>query len=366
MSENDLYAPLMAQLGYPDSERMRALLKNMMNEEEAAIVGALPGTVEDTAKKVGKDTEVVRKILDKLFYDGVVAPRGDFNNRDFYNFARHGVGLFHDATQASKMRDPVKDAEFYGLWQDFVMNDWYPDTGKAMAAAPTPRSRIVPAYKSVQHLPEFSPQDDYRELLKAQDMIAVVPCSCRYRTASVGEPCDYCAEEERFNCLLFNRNAEYAVARGSGNKLSIEEALELCDKVEEDGLLHIWPNADVMGGVPVSCQCCRDCCMIYVPMDMAEASIGKVWEKSRFEAVVDQDKCDGCQDCVDRCQFDAIEMVRIKTATTKKGKKGKLKSTINPDNCWGCGVCVLACEETNALTMKAVRPPEFIPAMPKT
>ena len=59
--------------------------------------------------------------------------------------------------------------------------------------------------------------------------------------------------------------------------------------------------------------------------------------------------------------FDAIEMKRVKTPTTKKGKKGKLKSTIIDENCWGCGVCVLACDEANAMSMKAVRPPEHIP-----
>ena len=104
--------------------------------------------------------------------------------------------------------------------------------------------------------------------------------------------------------------------------------------------------------------------MNYVPMDMLNESIGHVWAKSRFEAVVDRDKCTGCQDCVDRCQFDAIEMVRVKTATTKKGKKGKLKSIIDPEKCWGCGVCVLACDEANAMSMKTVRPPEHIPVMP--
>lgn len=103
--------------------------------------------------------------------------------------------------------------------------------------------------------------------------------------------------------------------------------------------------------------------MNYVPMDMTGESIGHVWVKSRFLAVVDQDKCTGCQDCVDRCQFDTIEMKRIKTPTTKKGKKGKLKSTIIEEKCWGCGVCVLACDEANALSMKAIRPPEHIPRL---
>jgi len=365
MSSNDPYAPLMAHLGYPDSDRLRVLLKNMMTEDEAEMVATLPSSVEDTAKKVGKSKEDVQKVLDKLFYDGVVIPKGDFEKRDFFNFARHGMGQFHDGTQASQMRDMEKDKEFFQLWHDFVIHEWYPAKGKAAVASPVPFQRIVPAYKSVKDLPDLLPHENFHEMLKAQDKIAVVPCSCRYRTTSIEEQCDYTSEVDRWNCIQFNRGADYAVKRGSGKELSIEEALELCDKVEEDGLLHVWINADLMKGAPTSCQCCRDCCMDYVPMDILEESIGNSWAKSRYLAVVDQDKCTGCQDCVDRCQFDAIEMVRVKTATTKKGKKGKLKSSIDEENCWGCGVCVLACDEANALTMKAVRPPEFIPEVPK-
>jgi len=363
MSSTDPYAPFMAHLGYPNSDRLRAVLKNMMTEEQATVVAALPGTVAETAQKTGKEKSEVQKILDKLFFDGAVFPKGDFVNRDYFNLPR-SMGHFHDTTQASMRRDVEKDKAFYQLWHDFVENEWYPDKGRAAIEAEVPRIRIIPAYKSVKDLPDLLPHENFPEMLKAQDMIAVVPCSCRYRTTAVDEPCDYTTEKDRWNCIVFNRGAEYNVKRGSGIELSVEEALELSDKVEEDGLLHVWYNADLMAGAPVSCQCCRDCCMDYRPMDILDESIGNVWAKSRFEAVVDQDKCTGCQDCVDRCQFDAIEMVRVKTATTKKGKKGKLKSIIDPDKCWGCGVCVLACDEANAMSMKTVRPPEIIPVMP--
>jgi len=51
--------------------------------------------------------------------------------------------------------------------------------------------------------------------------------------------------------------------------------------------------------------------------------------------------------------FDAIDMVKV------PGSK-KLKATVDSEKCYGCGVCVLKCEP-GALSMKTVRPLEYIP-----
>jgi Fe-S-cluster-containing dehydrogenase component len=59
--------------------------------------------------------------------------------------------------------------------------------------------------------------------------------------------------------------------------------------------------------------------------------------------------------------FDAIEMVKPEASKTGKKTK-KMKAVVDPEKCWGCGVCVVGCDEANALSMKVVRPPEFIPA----
>jgi ferredoxin len=73
---------------------------------------------------------------------------------------------------------------------------------------------------------------------------------------------------------------------------------------------------------------------------------------NRFLAVVNEDSCKGCQDCVERCPFEAIEM--RKTANSKK-----LKASVDPEKCKGCGVCIVGCKQ-NALTYRIVRPPEYI------
>jgi len=353
MSTKDAYDALTEKLGFPGSTRLRSTLQTLMTPEQARLAEALPGSISEVAEKTGVSQDDVRKSLEELYRKGVVFPRGDFVNRDYYRFARNIVQL-HDATQASRDLDLEKDRVFFQQWHDFCNEEMYPRLATIFKAFTAPLSRVVPAYNAIKDLPGVLPVENFHELLKAQELIAVVPCSCRFRTTSVGEQCEHTAEAETWHCLQFGRGAEYVISRGSGRKLTTEEALELSDAIEEDGLLHMWPNNANMTDINTSCQCCRDCCENYVSVDQAAISIGTTWQKSRYEAyVADLDSCTGCQDCVDRCQFDAIEMV--KAAGSKR-----LKAAIDSEKCFGCGACVVGCSP-ESLKMRVVRPPEFIP-----
>lgn len=48
--------------------------------------------------------------------------------------------------------------------------------------------------------------------------------------------------------------------------------------------------------------------------------------------VVDQDKCEGCEECVDVCPMEVFEM--------RDGKS----FPVNADDCEGCESCVEVCE----------------------
>lgn len=358
MSGSDSYAVLAERLSFPGSQRLRAILEHLLTPDVAKMVEALPGTATEVAEKTGFDADRVHTELDKLFFKGVVFPRGDYSKREYYRFART-ITQFHDASQAGKELDYVKDRKFYELWQDFVMNEMYPRTAQTrqadVAVNGHPRSRVVPAYKSIAGLSDMLPHENYREMVGAQKRVAVVRCSCRFRTTAVGQHCDRVSEEETQYCLQFGRSADYSLARGSGRELSVDQAVALIDDMEEKGLVHMWANTNIVEGINTSCNCCRDCCMSYVPMDQAGLSIGLAWEKSRYAAyMASSDDCDGCQDCVDRCQFDAVEMVKVPGAK-------RMKATIDEEKCWGCGVCVVKCDQ-KALAMKAVRSADFIPA----
>jgi ferredoxin len=54
-------------------------------------------------------------------------------------------------------------------------------------------------------------------------------------------------------------------------------------------------------------------------------------------AIIDAEKCEGCESCVDVCPTDAITMVDG-------------KAVVDPEECGDCGACVDECP-TEAITL---------------
>jgi ferredoxin len=314
----------------------------------------LPKPPAELAQEVGLDLATTNRLLDGMYAKGLLFPR-NFQTHETFRYARN-VGQLHDASESLWNINVYTDdqkSELWRLWEDWVRNEWEPERVPKLKDAPAPTQRIVPAYKAILDSPEILPYEDIRQMVKAAKEIAVVSCSCRKRKEIVVKPCD---KSHDMNCIQFNRSAEYAISRGHGKKLSLDEALALVDEIEDDGLVHCWSNSDTMT-INVFCSCCADCCMNFLPMLEMGVPVTKVYAKSRYEAQSNEAQCNGCQKCVDRCNFDAISMDKV------PGYK-KLKAVIDPELCMGCGVCVLACEP-KSLKMALVRPKEHIPSATK-
>ena len=354
MSKGDAYSVLAERHGFKDSARYRKVLEFLLTPRQAQMVALLPKSPEELARDLNMEVKAVKEELDKLYDKGIVFPR-DFNTREGYRFARSLTQL-HDGTESimsplnRRLYSEAKEKEMFQLWEDFVRKDWEPQRMPQLAKMEKPTSRIIPAYKAIKDIPGILPSENIREILKYQQTIAVVSCSCRRRKGLVAKHCD---RSHDVNCMQFNRGAEYAINRGSGKRLSPDEAIALYDQIEEDGLVHTWHNSDSMTQT-VMCNCCPDCCMNLLPMREYGVSLTRYYAKSRFEARADQDSCTGCQDCVERCPFDAISM-------EKPAGSKKYKAVVDAEKCMGCAVCVLICP-AEALSMALVRPPEHIPA----
>lgn len=338
----DAYDVLAGKHGYGGSANYRAILELLMTPIQAKIAVELPAEYQDVANKLGLSLDQVKKEIEDLFRKGVVIPR-NFQTREGARYPR-SVTQLHDASEASYHTEDYFGKKLFQVWENFSQKEWYPNYAKEYDKRQAPFDRVIPAYKSIQNIPGVTQYDDVREILKNSNPIATVPCSCRAQAGKTDVILD--------SCLQFGRSAEYAMVRESGRKLSYNEALAIIDQVEDHGQVHMFINAQLLT-YGVMCNCTNDACIAWTPLLQYGVSVTKRAAKSRFEAAIDQELCNGCQVCVDRCQFDAITMSKV------AGSK-RLKAHIDPEKCWGCGVCVIKCEP-EAIAMKLVRPLEHIP-----
>jgi heterodisulfide reductase subunit A-like polyferredoxin len=84
---------------------------------------------------------------------------------------------------------------------------------------------------------------------------------------------------------------------------------------------------------------------------MAEFGIANVVASSAFVNQVEELLCDGCEACIESCQFNALSM---KDALAK----------VDYDRCVGCGVCAIVCPR-DALGLVR-RPEEEVKSVPQT
>ena len=331
----DAYAILTEKLGYAGSDRLKKILKRLMDEEEAEIVASLPCPVADLARRLGKGEAEIEKRLGGLFGKGVV-----FMTSRGYQPARDILQL-HDATASDVRLDYIWGRELLDLWEDFCQSELYPNWAKGLQALKVPVWRIIPARKAIAEGAKLLPTEDLEVILNKATKFAVVRCSCRRVAKRCDSPLDV--------CLQLDRAAEYAMTRGTGRELTREEAMQVLDAAAEAGLIHsVYNGAEVSS---VICNCCSDCCVFYYPL-IRYGGLAEGVLKSRFRADVDQAACNGCQTCVERCPFEAIEMKKV------SGEK-KLKAQVDREGCFGCGVCAAGCE-AEAIKLVEVRPPEHI------
>jgi Pyruvate/2-oxoacid:ferredoxin oxidoreductase delta subunit len=332
----DAYVILAEKLGYVGSERFKKLLRRLIDKDEADIAASLPCSVAELAQKLGKKEDQVNEILEGLFKKGVI-----FMTSKGYQFARD-IFQLHDATACDVRLDKVWGRELLDLWEDFLQTEWYADWAKIVQTWNMPVWRVIPARKAISKETKLLPSEDVEAIISEAAKLALANCSCRRIAARCDSPTDV--------CLQINRGAEYAITRGTGKELTKDEALKVLDVAEEAGLIHsVYNNS----GVPnVICNCCTDCCVFYYPLT-EHGVLDKGVARSRFQAEVDKATCTGCQTCVERCPFEALEMVKI------QGEK-KLKAQVISEKCFGCGICAVGCESV-AIKFLEIRAAEHIP-----
>jgi len=334
---SEVYSQVSARYGYPSSERLIKVLRRLMSEDDAALTLDLPAQNSDLAAKTGRSEEQIQRSLDRLYQLGVLSLTSKG-----YRLSRDIVTL-HDGTSSDVRSDSIWGTELLDLWRDFSENELSPDMGKSLAERTSPIFRVIPVREAIEAGAIVLPCEDLDVILNEAARFSLVNCPCR----RIARKCDRPTEV----CLQMGKAADYSIKRGTGREVTREEAKEALALAAGAGLVHNVPYKREVG--ELICNCCSDCCMflgVFVDYNILE----KGMSKSRFGAKVDQVSCSGCQDCIEQCQFNALNMVKL------PGEK-KLKARVDPERCYGCGVCASSCQ-TDSIKLYEVRPPDHIPA----
>jgi len=134
--------------------------------------------------------------------------------------------------------------------------------------------------------------------------------------------------------MAFGPNAKYVADRGFGRKVSREEAMNILNEIEKQGLVHVSSNTSKY--IDFMCNCCA--CHCGVLKSFAESNAPSMAVISNFELVIEKENCIGCDLCVDKCPVKALS---VKAELVK----------VDRLRCIGCGVCNIACI-SGALSMK--------------
>ncbi|MFO7916954.1 MAG: 4Fe-4S binding protein [Anaerolineae bacterium] len=166
------------------------------------------------------------------------------------------------------------------------------------------------------------PFDKARDLILAgQDPIVVLDCPCRLARKDPCFPLDVCIlVGDPFVSFVMEHHPEKA------RRISSEEAVDILEAEARRGHVHhVFFKEALLGRFYAICNCCSCCCGAI----MAHKHGIPMLISSGFVASVQEDLCQACGICADKCPFDAIEVDSC--------------AEIDTASCMGCGVCVRAC-----------------------
>ncbi len=175
--------------------------------------------------------------------------------------------------------------------------------------------RVIPIEKSIDGETRKVSYEEVSKYLNENTIFTVSDCSCRTAREVMGEGCGHLKEDM---CIQMGHAAEYYIRTGRGREITREEAFEIIQRAEENGLMHQIPNLDGSGHTHAICNCCGCSCL-----SLRTASMFKNVDmvRSNYVSHVDKEKCVACGECVETCPVNALKLGQKLCSTEPVAKK---------------------------------------------
>ncbi len=322
--------------GFPPTEdgvELRMLAK-LFTPEEAELAAQLRLTrevPEQVAKRLGRDAAEVRALLKGMARRGLIAA-GRTEGGLGYGLLPFVVGIYEN--QAGNI-----DRELALLFEAYYKQAF----AKVMTTQPQ-YHRVIPVNESIKVDMEVRPFESAADLVNNAQAWGVLDCICRVQKALIGEGCDHPVDV----CMTLANVPDAFKDNPVIRALTREESLATLKRAAEAGLVHSVSNNQQ--GVHYICNCCTCSCGIL--RGMAELGIANVVARSSYVNQVEELLCNGCETCLEYCQFGALSLGD--------------NAVVHVDSvcCVGCGVCVPQCPN-DALGM-VLRPEADLILPPET
>ncbi len=277
-----------------------------------------------------KEKSQLSREFDELAKKGLIYKVGD-NGITKYANAPLVIGMFEFNLHNLSLPF-LKDIEKY-IKQGF---------GVELINSQVPQLRTIPIEQSLKPLQFTVPYDNLRDVIKNTDeIITVANCICRESYDIDKRPCSHTKLRE--TCINIGEMGQRYLDIGIGREISKQEAIEIIEQAEEDGLVLQSMNAQTP---LVICACCGDCCGTLSILKALPRP--RDFSSSNYICSINVEKCTKCGMCIESCHMDAL-----------KFKKGQI--FLKEARCIGCGVCVSKCK-SSALSLQPVKgAPKYTP-----
>ena len=319
----------------PWTPALRAILKELYSEEEAALIVALPyapATLDRIAAVTGQERSGLERTLEALCQKGLVIDIWSAEtSTKKYVASPMMSGIFEFAMMRTSTDEELRKRA--RLFHDYLASG-------AFYAANMGDGQEVFIGRALPHEDTLLPSShaeilDYERaatIIEQNDRYSIGICACRHEKLHAGQKsCD----TPLSTCTSFGTAADYLIRHDFARPATREELLENLARARELGLVL---NADnVQHNLTFLCHCCGCCCNMLLGITR-HGYTGTI-ASSNYVARADPVECKGCGNCQKACPVDCIELSSPRPDAPKRLRRPSVDET----RCLGCGVCATRC-----------------------